>query len=158
RTRPQRTGGGTPVEGTEPAGRRIPPDGSPQLSRSPPKRSTLWRTTQDVTADPSAPKRPRQHRLTPPAPLRSRGAEDKARDLQRRRDRDPDHDHGARVAHSGRNIVGGAQARAAGAPGVRAQLRVPRDLLEQPPPHAGRRVSRKRRDAVGEPASPLLAL
>src|SRR5262245_46599542 len=70
-------------------------------------------------------------------PLRSRGAEDTARDLQRRRDRDPDHDHGARAAHSGWNVVARTQARTAGAPGVRAQLRVPRDLLEQPPPHAG---------------------
>ena len=45
-----------------------------------------------------------------------------------------------------------------GASGVCAQLRVPGDLLEQPPPHARGCLSRERRDAVGQPESPLLAL
>src|SRR5581483_11452541 len=78
--------------------------------------------------------------------------------FQRWRDRHPDHDHGARVAHPGWYLVACLGARAPGGPGLRAQLRVPGDLLEQPPPHAGRRLAGEWRSAVGQPASVVLAL
>src|SRR5947209_20559542 len=87
-----------------------------------------------------------------------RYAEGTCRGFQRRRDRDPDHDHGARVAYAGRHVVARIAARAVGPLGLRAQLRLPGYLLEQPPSHAGRRVASEWRGIVGEPAPALLAL
>ena len=59
-----------------------------------------------------------------------------ARGVQRRRDRDHHHDHGAGAEGAARARTGGAAAAGAGVPQLRAELRVPRHLLEQPPPHA----------------------
>ena len=44
------------------------------------------------------------------------------------------------------------------APDLRAELRVPRHLLEQPSPHAPRDEACQRQDPLGEPASALLAV
>src|SRR5436305_7541414 len=84
--------------------------------------------------------------------------EGKTRDVQRWRDRHPDHDHGARVAHPGWYFVACVGARATGGPGLLAQLRVPGDLLEQPPPHAGGRLPGEWCGPVGQPAPALLAI
>src|SRR5436309_6554728 len=43
-------------------------------------------------------------------------------------------------------------------PELRAQLRVRRHLLEQPPPHVSCGPPRQRRDPVGQPASAVLAV
>src|SRR5947209_18371296 len=75
--------------------------------------------------------------------------------IQRWRDRDPDHDHGARVAHPGWYFMARLGTRIARGPRLRAQLRLPRDLLAQPPSHAGGRLAGQRGGAVGQPQPAL---
>src|SRR5207244_2256017 len=69
-----------------------------------------------------------------------------------------DHDHGPRDQGSAWSRL------ACAAPGdpalshLRAELRLPRDLLEQPPPHDPRRRAGQRDDPVGQPPPALLAV
>src|SRR5450631_2448630 len=80
------------------------------------------------------------------------------RGLQRRRHRHPDHDHDPRAEGAARGRAGGA---AAGPPGVShlpPQLRLPRHLLEQPPPPLARDQAGHRRGSLGQSAPALLAV
>src|SRR4029453_8837604 len=83
---------------------------------------------------------------------------DPARGIQRRRDRDHHHDHGARTEGAARGNVRVAAAALADLPYLRSELRLRRHLLEQPPPHAAHGKSRVRKRAVGQSAPALLAV
>ena len=81
-----------------------------------------------------------------------------ARGVQRRRDRDPHHDHGPRAP----DPLGADPRRPPPAcprlPELRPQLHQPRDLLGQPPSPDPRREGRRRPGPVGQPAPAVLAL
>ena len=78
--------------------------------------------------------------------------------VQRRRDRDPDHDHGAGAEGAPRGHARSVAPAVARDGQLRPELRLPRDLLEQPPPPAAGDAPRERPHPVGEPAPAVLAL
>src|SRR5579859_533475 len=80
------------------------------------------------------------------------------RSLQRRRDRDHHHDHGAGIERSARNRPCRPETPAAGFPELRPELHLRRHLLEQSPPPAPLHQARHRWHPVGKPTPTLLAL
>src|SRR2546429_2126492 len=70
----------------------------------------------------------------------------------------PYHHHGPGVKGAARHRLGRPRADPAGISHLRSQLRLPRDLLEQPSPHAARDPADQWRDPLGEPASAVLAV
>ena len=84
--------------------------------------------------------------------------QEQAGSIQRWRDRHHHHHHGAGAEGAARRDLDGAAAVDPGVPQLCAELRLRRHLLEQPPPHAARVSQGDGADAVGQPASAVLAV